>query len=267
MIGTAHTADGYPLYYEAMNETGLAMAGLHFPEYAHYTAPGTAGGKTELAPWELIPWILGRFASVREVRQMDGTFAVTDLPFRADLPNTPLHWMIADREECLVLEATAEGCTMTADPAGVLTNSPPIGTHLDRLRAYDCCPRKKGAGLPGDWSSSSRFVKAAYLRANTIPGETAEANVSRFFHMLDAVAMPAGAVTVPYEGKETPEITVYSCCADLARGSYAYKTHENSRAAVLEMQKMPLDGTELAIYPMETKTDFRYLNGRREDEI
>ena len=267
MIGMAHPADGYPLYYEAVNEKGLAMAGLHFPEYAYYTAPGSGDGKTELAPWELIPWMLGRFASVQEIRRADGTFVVTDLPFRGDLPNTPLHWIIADREECLVLEATAEGCTLTENPSGVLTNSPPIACQLERLRAYDCRPREKGAGLPGDWSSSSRFVKAAYLRANAMHAETAEENVSRFFHMLDAVAMPAGAVIVPYQGKDTPEITVYACCMDLAGGMYYYKTHENSRITAVELHGSKTDGTELVIYPMETKTDFRYLNGRREEEV
>ena len=30
MIGTAHAADGYPLFYDAANEKGLCMAGLNF---------------------------------------------------------------------------------------------------------------------------------------------------------------------------------------------------------------------------------------------
>lgn len=31
MIGTAVIADGYPLYFDAVNEKGLCMAGLNFP--------------------------------------------------------------------------------------------------------------------------------------------------------------------------------------------------------------------------------------------
>ena len=30
IIGTAHIAEGYPLYYDAVNEKGLGMAGLNF---------------------------------------------------------------------------------------------------------------------------------------------------------------------------------------------------------------------------------------------
>ena len=31
IIGTAHVADGFPLYYDAVNEKGLGMAGLNTP--------------------------------------------------------------------------------------------------------------------------------------------------------------------------------------------------------------------------------------------
>ena len=36
LIGMAAVVDNYPLYFEATNEKGLSMAGLNFPENAHY---------------------------------------------------------------------------------------------------------------------------------------------------------------------------------------------------------------------------------------
>ena len=36
MIGMAHVADDYPLYYDAINEKGLGMAGLNFVGNAVY---------------------------------------------------------------------------------------------------------------------------------------------------------------------------------------------------------------------------------------
>lgn len=36
MIGMAHVAENYPLYYEAINEKGLGMAGLNFVGNAVY---------------------------------------------------------------------------------------------------------------------------------------------------------------------------------------------------------------------------------------
>ena len=36
IIGMAHVSDGYPLYYDAMNEKGLGMAGLNFVGNAYF---------------------------------------------------------------------------------------------------------------------------------------------------------------------------------------------------------------------------------------
>lgn len=293
MIGTAYVTDGYPLYYEATNEMGLSMAGLNFPGNACYDAPGHAPDKTELAPWELIPWMLGKFASAAQVREAFGAFRLVNIPFREDLPNTPLHWMIADRDDCLVLEWTAESHTMTFNPIGVLTNNPPFDYHLHRLQEYmHLSPRNPenrfmphpentaglpgfrpfsgefhpysggmgAAGLPGDWSSASRFVRAAFVKCNAVPGDTPEADVTQFFHMLDAVAMPKGAVIVPYEDSEAAECTVYSCCCDTARGIYYYKTYENHRITAVDMHREALDSDRLAVYPMERTPDIRVLN-------
>ena len=43
LLGMAHVADGYPLYYDAMNEKGLCMAGLNFVGNAAYAAPRGVG--------------------------------------------------------------------------------------------------------------------------------------------------------------------------------------------------------------------------------
>ena len=39
IIGMAHVADDYPLYYDAVNEKGLGMAGLNFVGNAVYAEP------------------------------------------------------------------------------------------------------------------------------------------------------------------------------------------------------------------------------------
>ena len=66
IIGMAHVAGGYPLYYDAVNETGLCMAGLNFVGNAVYAQPEP--DRTNIAQFELIPWLLGRCASVQQAR-------------------------------------------------------------------------------------------------------------------------------------------------------------------------------------------------------
>lgn len=55
IIGMAYVANGYPLYYDAINEKGLGMAGLNFVGNAAYAAP--CEGKENIAQFEFIPWI------------------------------------------------------------------------------------------------------------------------------------------------------------------------------------------------------------------
>ena len=62
IIGMAYVVDDYPLFYDGINEKGLGMAGLNFPDNAFYMPQ--EDGKDNIAPFEFIPWILGQCASV-----------------------------------------------------------------------------------------------------------------------------------------------------------------------------------------------------------
>ena len=178
MIGMAHVQDGYPLYYDAVNEKGLAIAGLNFVGSAVYHAP--VQGKDNVAQFELIPWLLGRCATAAEARAALEKLNLTDEPFCPGMPASQLHWMLADRETCLVIESTADGLHVYENPARVLTNNPPFPMQLFQLNNYARLSpdgpefrfakempfweysRGMGAmGLPGDLSSQSRFVRAA----------------------------------------------------------------------------------------------------------
>lgn len=66
VIGTAHIAKVYPLFYDAMNEKGLCMAGLNFVGNAHYFK--SIPDKDNVAQYEFIPYILGKCADVNEAK-------------------------------------------------------------------------------------------------------------------------------------------------------------------------------------------------------
>ena len=107
MIGMAHVAQNYPLYYEAVNEKGLGMAGLNFVGNAVYHEPKVSCDN--VASFEFIPWILGRCASVKEAREAVSSLCITNIPFSDGLPSSSLHWMIADADECIVVESMKDG--------------------------------------------------------------------------------------------------------------------------------------------------------------
>lgn len=265
LIGMATVAQGYPLYAEAMNEAGLYMAGLNFPGNAFYP-PAPEEGEA-VAPYELIPLVLGSCANLSQARQLLENLRLAAIPFAPGYPLAPLHWHLADATGRLVAEPTTEGLRLYDDPAGVLTNNPPFPWQLQNLSNYmhlsprppenrfgPCLPLEAfgqglgAVGLPGDWSPPSRFVRACFLLENADWGDTAESAVTEFFHILDAVAMVRGAVMTP-EGK--PDITTYSCCLDPA-GVYYYKTWANNQIAAVDMRKEKLDAAALRTFPLRS---------------
>ena len=123
LIGMAFVAGDYPLYYDAANEKGLGMAGLNFVGNAAYADEVTEADKdfVQVAQYEFIPWILTQCASVAEARRMLSNMKLMGTPFSEQLPTAQLHWMIADKEECIVVESMKDGMHIYDDPVGVLT--------------------------------------------------------------------------------------------------------------------------------------------------
>lgn len=260
LIGMAAVADGYPLYADAVNEKGLCMAGLNFPDNAYYP-DRYEPKKQNVSPFELIPWVLGQCETLDDARNLLEETHLIAVPFSGALPLTPLHWMIADASGTLVLESTREGLQIYENPTGVLTNNPPFPFHVANLAHYaglsnrmppdsvfaalGTAPFGMGlgaVGLPGDFSSASRFVKAAWLCGLVTSVDGTEC-VSQVFRILGAVAPIKGTVLTA-DGKE--HYTTYSVCIDTARGLYRYRTHERPETRTADIHSVELNGDRLS---------------------
>lgn len=273
LIGMAMVASGCPLYYDATNEKGLSMAGLNFPHSAAYHEP--VDGKDNIASFEFIPWVLGQCASVRQARALLGRINITREDFSKDLPASPLHWMIADANECIVVESMADGLHVYDNTACVMTNEPPFPMQQMNLCNYmglsrepavnrfaqvlplSAYSRGMGAmGLPGDLSSLSRFVRAAFVRGNSVCGESENESVSQFFHILGAVEQQRGCVKL--EGGY--EVTVYTSCCNASKGIYYYTTYENRAITGVDLHRENLEGSKLIAYPLKTEQRIEMAN-------
>lgn len=265
MIGAARVEDGYPLYAEACNETGLCMAALNFPGNAVY-AESDESGKTALAPYELIPYILAKCADIGEAKRELEKTEIISLPFNDRLPLAPLHWIVADKEGCVTVERTVKGIKVFDNPYGVLTNNPPFDFHRENVKNYlglsaenpatrECgetkiSPFSQGAGavgLPGDFSSSSRFVKAFFCKSNSVCGEKRGACEAQAFHILSTVAMPKGSV-ITADGK--CDFTAYSCVIDAGPAIYAFRTYDSADVKRVHMTEEYAKGDVLSVFDM-----------------
>lgn len=264
MIGMAKVVDDYPLYYDATNEKGLSMAGLLFAGNADYKPVNTK--KNNIAPFELIPWLLGQCATVEEVRRKLAVMNLVEINYSAECPLSPLHWMISDRECSITVECVKEGLKVYENPVGVLTNNPMFDVQMFHLNNYmtlspeepvnhfskelDLKPYSRGMGamgMPGDLSSMSRFVRAAFTKLNSVSGDSESESVSQFFHILGSVEQQRGCV---HMGGQKYEVTLYSSCCNTDKGIYYYTTYENSQITAVDMRKENLEGSRPISYPL-----------------
>ena len=264
LIGMATVSDGYPLYYEATNEMGLSLAGLNFPGNAVYYP--YAPNMDNVAPFELIPWVLCQCATVAEAMSKIECLNLWNVPFSEAFRLSPLHWILADKSRSIVLEPMKDGLHIHENPVGILTNNPPFDFHLYNLANYmnltsqppenrfsnlvdlkPFCLGMGAIGLPGDPSSPSRFVRAAFTKFNSVSGDSESESTSQFFHILGSVAQQRGVTNVR---NEEYEFTLYSSCCNTDKGIYYYTTYENSQITAVDMHKENLDGSTLARFPL-----------------
>lgn len=274
MIGMASMAGDYPLYYDATNEKGLSMAGLNFPGNADYKTE--MQDRDNVAPFEFIPWILGQCSSVREARKLLAKMNLADIRFSEEMPLATLHWIISDREESITVESVKEGLKVHENPVGVLTNNPPFDYQMFYLNNFMSLSREEPAnrfsdglelaaysrgmgamGLPGDLSSSSRFVKAVFTKMNSVSGDSESESISQFFHILGAVEQQRGCV---HMGEGRYEITMYTSCCNTDKGIYYYTTYENSQITAVDMYRENLNGSRTVSYPLIQGQQIRMQN-------
>lgn len=279
MIGMAYVVEDYPLYYDAVNEKGLGMAGLNFVGNAVYSK--MAEGKDNVSPFEFIPWILCQCATVREAEELLAQINLVNLPFSGKLPLAQLHWIIADRKKCITVEAMEDGLHIYDNPVGVLTNNPPFQEQMFNLNNYmslspktpenhfsdklslSTYSRGMGAmGLPGDLSSQSRFVRAAFVKMNSLSGDSEAESVSQFFHILGSVDQQRGCCDL---GDGKFEVTLYTSCCNAQKGIYYYTTYDNHQITAVDMRKENLDAAPLVRYPLIRGEQFRMQNESRKE--
>ena len=266
IIGMAHVAGGYPLYYDAVNEKGLGIAGLNFVRNAAYKPVNLNTAKKQITQFELIPFILGTCASLKEAKKALENTDLVDTPFSPELPVGSLHWLIADETGSITVESVKEGLMIYDNPVGVLTNNPPFPQQMFQLNNYiglspkqpenrfsdklnfNAYSRGMGAlGLPGDLSSTSRFVRVAFTKMNSFSGVSEKASISQFFHILGSVDQQRGCCEVA-DGKF--EITLYTSCCNTNKGIYYYTTYENHQISAVDMFGENLNEKELIKYPL-----------------
>lgn len=279
-------ASGIAILYEGINSQGLMGGQLYYRTLAHYSAhcrPGT----TPMQPPFLVYHMLAQCATVEEVVQaLRKELTLMDRPFWGTVP--PLHWTFSDRTgESIVVEPDEDGLHIHRSTIGVMTNSPDYRWHRLNLLNYagirdldhdglcicgdnltQCFSGSGAQGLPGDWSSPSRFVRLALLKEHCSPGKDEETGVAAMLHLLQSASFPLGMVRVSQPGHVTEmdsgvvpfDYTVYTSimCAESLR--FYWTTYENQRVQCIDLSHLS-NAEQPVQFPLRREPDFLYLTG------
>ena len=261
VIGMGIVQENTPLFFDCANENGLAIGGLNFPGFAQYE-PGPVEGKTNVAAYEFPFWVVSNFNTVDEVEATLKNVAIVAKAINDKYPVSMLHWLIGDKDRSIVVEYTPDGMNIYHDDLDVLTNQPGFPWHVEHVRNYMNVTNEVPAdttwetqkltafgsgfgmlGLPGEFSSPSRFVRVAYFNSH-YPDQADEAgNVSRLFHTLGGAAMIKGGARMT-DGDF--EFTVYTGGYSQATKTYYYNTYDDPAIKSVAMSATDLNGTEIA---------------------
>ena len=268
LIGIGCVRNGIPLFFDAINESGLYAAGLNFPISAKYHP--FASGKHNIASFEFITWILSECETLYAAKELLKNTNITDDIFSNELSPTPLHWLIADKSGSIAVESLPDGLKIHENKFGVLTNEPPFEYHSAHIADFIqltpdapkniICPEQEimpysrgmGAiGLPGDFSSASRFVRAFFVKTHC---EAISENdeINRFFHVTDSVSVPFGCVKNE-NGKNM--YTRYASCADTENSCYYFTTYNCRKIRFVKADNNFFDSKDLSVVPLDSSQE------------
>lgn len=230
------------MLYDGINEFGLAgdLQVLTEAVYASSEEVEKSGLQGVLAE-EFVTYILTNYKTVAEIEADYKKFILLDMSFEVQgrMFNLPLHFCFVDPTgDGIVLESTIDGTLTCYEYIGVMTNSPTYPYHVTNIRnyiglnsidltspkltvgGYEVEPIENGTGysllgLPGDYTSPSRFVRSFYTR-DLIYGFERDQGINRLYGVFRTVIVPAG-LEVPKVGSAISDFTRYWSGYDLEK--------------------------------------------------
>lgn len=252
---------------DGLNEAGLSAGAFYLPGYAEYSTITPQNRNQAVSPFEFVNWLLSQFATVKEVKQNLKNIVIAPTAFKAWGITPPLHYVVYDKSgNSIVIEPIGGRLVVYDNPLGVITNSPTFDWHITNLQNYINLSTlnsppvhidgltlqqfSQGSGLhglPGDFTSPSRFVRAAIFSAAATPAPSTEAAIAQTFHILNQFDIPLGAVRSidSKTGQTHFDYTMLTSVKDPQNSRYYFKTYDNQNIRFVELKQFDLTAKKI----------------------
>lgn len=270
-VGT--NPEGLPYIVDGLNEKGLSMGLFYFDQSAKYQPYSPEDAAKTMASWQLGSYILDNFATVDEVKSSLSDIVVAPVVFKAFNIVLPVHFVVADPTGAsIVIEYVDGKLNVHDDKIGIITNNPPFDWHMTNLQNYvnlsvsNAPAQKLGSvtieglgqgtgllGIPGDFTSPSRFVRAAVFAHGIGPVADSPQAIFQAFHILNNFDIPKGVARADKkssDGKISADYTQWTSANDLSKKRFYFRTYDNSEIRFVDLMKQKLDGKDIQTWSM-----------------
>lgn len=258
-----------PFVVEGVNETGLSAGLFFFPQYGEYAPYNSADNDKTLCDMQFVSWVLSQFSSIDEVKAGINKIDLVTLNHKIGA----VHWRIAEPNgRMVVLEVVAGVPHFYENELGVLTNAPGFNWHLTNLNNYinlepgsaadntlkpgiTLQPLGHGSGmlgLPGDFTSPSRFVRATFYQTTSPEWATGFETVVQAFHILNNFDIPIGSQHVKADiPKGMPSATQFTAATDQKAMKFYYRTAWNSNIRCIDLKTIDFKNIRYQSHPLD----------------
>ena len=258
-----------PFVVEGVNETGLAAGLFFFPGYGDYAAYDSSNDDKTLCDMQFVSWVLSQFSSIDQVKAAITKVNIVTLSNKIG----SVHWRIAQPDgRMVVMEIVGGVPQFYENELGVITNAPGFQWHMTNLNNYlNLVPGsapdntiKKGItlqplghgsgmlGLPGDFTSPSRFVRATFFQTTAPTWPTGFDAVVQAFHILNNFDIPIGSQhTAADMPKGLPSATQVTTATDQHALQFYYRTAWNSNIRCIDLKNIDFKRIKFRSQPLD----------------
>lgn len=278
-------ANGFdmPVIVDGMNTEGLYFGIFYFAGSAVLSDLTPENKDHAVSSEELGNWILGQFSTVAEVKEAMPSITVVGTDIQQIGGPAPVHYAVTDASGAsIVIEFTADGMKIHDNTVNAVTNNPPYDWHLTNLQNYISLgmdakeeitvgkqvlkPFGQGtgmAGLPGDFTSPSRFVRATAFANSALPSDSADDAIFTAFHILNNFDIPKGSIREDQKDGVMTEYTLWTSASDTKNLVYYFKTFQSQAVESIDIRKV-LEGLDK---PATMETDKTFIVQDRTSDL
>lgn len=281
VLGASILEKGQPMpsVVDGVNEHGLSAVTQYFAdEYCYSTREEIeAAGKKPVYAEQCIFYLLSMCQTVEDVKELLPTISIIDESM-IQKGGLPQHFYIKDASgKSIVVEPSLKlGFKVFDNEVGVMTNSPAFDWHLQNLRNYTFLSKRnvgdiqlgsavipsfgKGSGLhgiPGDYTSPSRFVRAAALLQFSEPTDSKYA-VNKGFHLLDTSDIVKGVIQL----EDSLQYTQYTSLYDLTKREMYIRLYDNFTIQKICFDEAQADAAEPVVYELIKEPSYQEISAK-----